>query len=544
MDGHESLWWRDGVIYQVYPRSFQDSNGDGVGDLPGITSRLPYLQWLGVDAVWLSPFYRSPMADFGYDVADYRDVDPLFGTLADFDALLAEVHRLGMRLIVDWVPNHTSDQHPWFVESRSSRDNPKADWYIWADAKPDGGPPNNWLSNFGGGGWTWDDARGQYYLHLFLKEQPDLNWRNPEVEAAMLDVLRFWLERGVDGFRIDVAHMILKDPQLRDNPPSGVQNPARQWDAFQHVNDFAHPDVHEEFRRIRQTIDSYGAEGRPRVTIGEIYEYNLPVWAGYYGTALDELHMPFNFALLDTPWTAGDVRRIVDAIDAVVPEGAWPNYVLGNHDRPRVASRVGQDGVRVAMMLLLTLRGTPTVYYGDEIGMHNSRIPLDKVQDPWEKNEPGLGLGRDPVRTPMQWDAGANAGFAPSGVEPWLPPAEDYREHNVAVEREEPTSMLSLTRALLELRRSYPVLIHGSYRSLDSVPNEVFAYVREAGDARALVLLNMSGEEQGMALPDLGTGTILLSTVTGRMGAVDLSSIPLAANEGIVIECGALGTVV
>jgi glycosidase len=401
----QPLWWQRGIIYQIYPRSFQDVNGDGTGDLAGIIRRLDYLSdTLGVDAIWLSPFYPSPMADFGYDVSNYVDVHPVFGDLPIFDRLVDEAHRRGLAVIIDFVPNHSSDQHPWFLESRSSRDNPRRDWYVWADAEPDGSPPNNWLSVFGGGAWEWDEATGQYYLHSFLKEQPDLNWRNPEVKQAMLDVLRFWLDRGVDGFRIDVAHLIMKDPELRDNPPNpnppAPGAPFREYDTQLHLYDKGHADVHAAFRDIRKLLDEYSVE-RPRMAVGEIHEFDWPVWAGYYGEKLDELHLPFNFALIFGAWTAASVRAIVDGLEAALPAGAWPDYVLGNHDVHRIATRVGPQQARLAMMLLLTLRGTPTLYYGDEIGMQDVEVPPDMVQDPFEKNVPGLGLGRDPERTPM-----------------------------------------------------------------------------------------------------------------------------------------------
>ena len=397
----EWVWWKHGVIYQIYPRSFMDANGDGVGDLRGIIDRLDYLVELGVDAIWLSPFYPSPMADFGYDVADYCDVDPIFGTLGDADELIAACHRRDLKLIVDFVPNHTSDQHPWFIEARSSRDNPKRDWYVWRDPKPDGSLPNNWLANFGGRTWTLDEATGQYYLHLFLPEQPDLNWRNSQVREAMDDVLRFWLDRGVDGFRIDVAHMIMKDPALRDNPQappghvSGLQ-PRMPYDSQIHVNDMAHPDVHEVFRDLRALVDAYP----DRYVVGEIAEHDLDVWASYYGDG-DELHMPFNFSLMLLPWEASAYRAAVDRVEAVIPSHAWPNHVLGNHDTRRIATRVGsQARARVAMMMLLTLRGTPTMYYGDEIGLVEAVVPPEHIQDPWALREDGQG--RDGARTPEE----------------------------------------------------------------------------------------------------------------------------------------------
>ncbi|HWG86010.1 MAG TPA: alpha-amylase family glycosyl hydrolase, partial [Deinococcales bacterium] len=421
-------WWQRGIIYQVYPRSFQDSNDDGVGDLPGITGRLDYLQWLGVDAVWLSPIFPSPMADFGYDVADYCGVDPIFGTLADLDDLVARAHERGLKVLLDFVPNHSSDEHDWFVQSRSSRGNPKREWYVWRDPAPDGGPPNNWDSYFGGPAWTLDEVTGQYYLHLFHRKQPDLNWRNPAVVAAMLDAMRFWLARGIDGFRVDVLWMLLKDPEFRDNPP----NPAwREGDIPSgrqlRVHTEGLEETHGLIRQMRAVVDEFPE----RVMIGEIY---LPLerLVRYYGLDLDEAHLPFNFHLLQQrEWSAGALRALVEHYEAVLPPGAWPNWVLGNHDNSRIASRLGPQVARVAQMLLLTLRGTPTLYYGDEIGMRDVPVPPELTQDPQGKF--AYEHSRDPERSPMQWDATRNAGF--SAGDPWLPLAADYRAVNVEAAR-------------------------------------------------------------------------------------------------------------
>ncbi|HEX7230925.1 MAG TPA: alpha-amylase family glycosyl hydrolase, partial [Candidatus Binatia bacterium] len=446
------LWWQRGIIYQVYPRSFMDSNGDGVGDLRGLISRLDYFRGLGVDAVWLSPIYPSPMKDFGYDVADYTGIHPLFGTLDDFDVLVREAHAREIKLVLDFVPNHTSDQHPWFIESRSSRDNPKRDWYLWRDRSPNGGPPNNWLSCFGGSAWEYDPQTEQYYYHAFLREQPDLNWRNPEVIEAMLNVLRFWLDRGVDGFRVDVLWHLIKDEQFRDNPINpDWREGADPYQKLLPLHSTDQAEVHAVVTRMRRLIDRY----QDRVLIGEIY---LPVerLVQYYGVNLSGVHVPFNFQLLLARWQARDIARIIAQYETALPRGGWPNWVLGNHDRPRIASRVGPKQARVAAMLLLTLRGTPTLYYGDEIGMHDVEIPLDKVQDPFEKNVPGRGLGRDPQRTPMQWNAARNAGFTTG--EPWLPVAKDYAEINVERERDDPSSFLSLYTQLISVRRGEPAL--------------------------------------------------------------------------------------
>ena len=526
----EHSWWQTSVVYQVYPRSFMDASGDGTGDLKGIVSRLTYLEWLGVDALWLSPIFPSPMIDFGYDVADYTGVDEIFGTLEDFDALVAEAHGRGMKVILDYVPNHTSTEHPWFVEARSSRDNPKRDWYVWADPKPDGSRPNNWESHFDGPAWTFDETTGQYYLNSFDPEQADLNWRNPEVREAMYDAMRFWFERGVDGFRIDVLWLLIKDDELRDNPedPDWKAGDA-PWRRQVRVYSEDRPEVHEVVREMRSVAEEYDE----RVLIGEIY---LPVdrLLTYYGEDLSGVHLPFNFQLLLIPeWDAAEVRRLVDEYEAALPIGAWPNWVLGNHDNPRIAGRVGRERSRLAQMLLLTLRGTPTCYYGDEIGMEDVDVPPHLVADPPAKNNPDFG--RDPERTPMQWDASPNAGFCPPGVEPWLPLADDYEKVNVEAQREDPSSMLNLVRSLLALRRETPALTTGSYRSLDSGSREVFAFLRENEDQRVLVALNFGEAPQYLDLSEAGeTARLLCSTVPDRDGHIDPTQLKLRPHEGIV----------
>jgi len=536
----QPTWWQQGVIYQIYLRSFQDSNGDGIGDLAGVIERLDYLSHvLGINALWLTPFYPSPMADGGYDVADYLDVDPRFGDLATFDRLISEAHARDLHVIIDYVPNHTSDQHPWFVQSRSSHDNIRHDWYIWADPRPDGSPPNNWLSVFGGSAWSWDTTRQQYYLHSFLPQQPDLNWRHPAVKAAMFEVLRFWLERGVDGFRIDVAHFLMKDPSLRDNPPNPSMSPTfwRSFGAYDsqlHLYDHAHPDVHHIYRELRQLLESYSQQ-QPRVSIGELYRPDMGAWATFYGRDLDELHLPFNFRLLATPWNALAIRQSVDELEAVVPTGAWPNYVLGNHDEPRVASRLGHAQARVAMLLLLTLRGTPTLYYGDEIGMQNVSIPPEHLDDLWERNLPGLNLGRDQERTPMQWDNSTHAGFCPPEVNPWLPIIQIDTQHNVVAQLTNPSSMLSLTRRLLQLRRTYPALSIGNYRAINTNMEDCFVYMRQNGPQRLLIALNFAQVEQELHLIEWDTGRILLSTHLDREGQVDLAHLTLRGDEGCII---------
>ncbi len=529
-------WWKRAVFYQVYPRSFADSNGDGVGDLAGITGHLDHLESLGVDAIWISPFYRSPMADFGYDVADYRDVDPIFGTLADFDRLLAEAHRRGIRVIVDFVPNHTSDRHPWFDESRSSRDNPKRDWYVWADPAPDGGPPNNWRSHFlDAPAWTLDPATGQYYLHFFLPQQPDLNWWNPEVREAMDGVLRFWLDRGVDGFRIDVAHLVIKDRELRDNP---VPLPPPAAGARM---DQDRPEVHDVHRAWRRLLDTYPGD---RMAVGEVYLLDPARMVRYYGKANDELHLAFNFSFLKRPWQAEAFRDAADLFESLLPEWAWPDYTLSNHDVSRARSRyddpagggrgpVGLARARVAAMMLLTLRGTPFIYYGEEIGEADGEVPRGRIVDV---------DGRDPERTPMQWSAGPGAGFTAPGVEPWLPIGREADRVNVAAELGDAASMLSLYRRLIAYRRRSVALLDGSYRSLRAgVPEGVFAYLREVPGERLLVALNFTGESRRVGGAAAGLpehGTLELATPAGREAGPEISLAPLelAPNEGLVVR--------
>lgn len=527
-------WWQRGVVYQVYPWSFQDSNGDGIGDLSGIRSRLPYLRWLGVDAVWLSPIYPSPMADFGYDVSDYCNVDSRFGTLADFDALVREAHELGLKVILDFVPNHTSDQHPWFIEARASRDNPRRNYYIWSDPAPGGGPPTNWLSEFGGPAWEWDELTKQYYYHAYLKQQPDLNFRNPLVEKELTDVLRFWLDRGVDGFRIDTIHHLIKDDQFRNNPPNAAfmtgMPPHRAL-----IREFTtdRPEVLEAITRMRAVADEYP----DRVLIGEAY---LPLerLVRYYGVDMRGLHLPFNFHLITTTWDASAIAAIVQQYERVLPPGAWPNWVLGNHDKSRIASRIGRAQARVAALLLLTLRGTPTMYYGDEIGMQDVHIPPELVQDPFEKNVPGLGVGRDPERTPMQWSRERNAGFTDGA--PWLPVAAEYPQTNVESQMADPSSLLSLYREILALRRREPALAIGAYAHIETTPG-VLAYRRIYSGRELIVALNLSDSPQVFHHTGASSlGELLLSTEPGRAPAsAEAVSLPdrveLAVGEGIVV---------
>ena len=512
-------WWQRGVVYQVYPRSFQDSDGDGVGDLAGIVRRLDHVAALGVDAIWLSPVFSSPMADFGYDVADYCAIDPIFGDLAAFDALVAAAHARGLKLILDFVPNHSSDQHPWFVESRSARDSAKRDWYIWRDPAPGGGPPNNWISDFGGSAWEWDAATGQYYLHAFLKEQPDLNWRNPELRAAMDEVLRFWMDRGVDGLRIDVLWHIVKDAQWRDNPPNPDWTPDRtERDRVIQRHSTDQPEAHAIAAGFRALADSYG----DRVLIGEIFLPN-DRHARWYGTPeAPEVHLPFNFQLVENAWDAATLARVIADYEASLPAFGWPNWVFGSHDAPRIAARIGEAQARVAAMLLLTLRGTPTLYQGDELGIGRVDIAPERIRDPQHFRQPTLDIGRDRSRTPMPWDTSPFAGF--STTEPWLPLNADWPARNVAAQTNDPASMLALYRRLLALRRARPALNIGAMTLIDA-PDGVLAYERSHGEERMRVFLNLTGADA--AIDWYGTpmlSTLMDGPIAGR----------LRANEGIV----------
>jgi alpha-glucosidase len=463
-------WWKSAVVYQIYPRSFLDTNGDGVGDLEGIRRRLDHLAWLGVDAIWLSPFYRSPMADFGYDVADYRDVDPLFGTLEDFDRLLAEAHQRGIKVIVDWVPNHTSDQHPWFLAARESRDNPKRDWYIWRDGAPDA-PPNNWKAAFGGDAWTWDVATGQWYLHMFLPEQPDLDWRNPEVVEAMHDTLRFWLDRGVDGFRIDVVHGLVKREGLADMPEG------KEWSQDR----FDEPATHELVRGFRRLADSYPGD---RTLVGEVYILSTAKVAEFYGDG-DELHLAFNFPPLYAPWDATKwrqrIRRVREELD---PRAAWPTWVLSNHDNPRHQTRYGggEARARAAAVLLLTLRGTPFLYAGEELGLEDAVIPDDAIVDPG---------GRDGCRAPIPWDGRRGHGWG--DADPWLPWPPHADTRNAESLRADPDSILHLYRRLLAARQASRALRFGGWADVDA-PDGIVAFGRTHGDDDRVVLVNYLDE--------------------------------------------------
>ncbi|ADB33561.1 alpha amylase catalytic region [Kribbella flavida DSM 17836] len=516
-------WWRDAVIYQIYPRSFQDTAGNGVGDLAGIIARLPYLSWLGVDALWMCPFYRSPQADFGYDITDHTAVDPLFGSLRDFDDLVKAAHQAGLRVIVDFVPNHTSIEHHWFVASRSSTASPYRDWYLWADPAPDGGPPNNWRSVTGGSAWTHDARTDQYYLHSFLPTQPDLNWRNPAVVKAMHDVLRFWLDRDVDGFRIDMVDYLIKDQQLRDEPldNAGGYQPAT---ASYQLNQ---PETIDLLRSFRALTDGYG---HGRVLIGEV-EYGLPMprLTSYYGND-DALQLPINFWLLFLPWTAQALQRFITDYEAGLPAAAWPNWVIGSHDISRAASRLGAARVRSALLVLLTLRGTPFLYYGDELGLPDAELQARDKRDPWVQAD--ASIGRDPARTPMPWTADLpHAGFCAAEAQPWLPIGSNHQGLDVETQLQDPGSTLHLTRDLLTLRRTHRALRAGSCQvgSLDIAG--VLSYDREFNGARLRILVNCSDSTVTVSL----AGARLLISTRRTTSLVNDSAI-LGPDEGCVID--------
>lgn len=490
------LWWRDGIIYQIYPRSFADSNNDGIGDLPGITGKLGYLHNLGINAIWLSPIYPSPDVDFGYDVADYTAIDPKFGTMRDFEELIKQAKKLDIHIILDLVLNHTSDQHEWFLESKKSIDNPYHDWYIWRDPKPNGDPPNDWQSNFSGPAWEFDPDLGQYYYHMFYKEQPDLNWRNPQVRAAMLDVFRFWLKNGVDGFRLDVFNAYFKDPEFRNNPPKlGI----RAFDQQEHIYDVSQPEMVPLLREIRVILDKY----KETYAVGETFLADPQQTASYIGKEL--LHAAFNFSFANNRWHP---RRFLESSlqwYQALSEDAWPNNFLGNHDMVRVASRYcfGEEDQRgkVAAAMLLTLKGTPFIYYGDEIG--NRDIPIRKrsdVRDPIGKQTWPLYKGRDGCRAPMQWNSGINAGF--SQADPWLPVHKNYPLRNVEQQLSDPNSLLNFVKKLISIRREEPALQRGDFLPLVDEPRFVLAFQRQLDQDKVIVILNFSSRKLDFDLPE------------------------------------------
>jgi alpha-glucosidase len=523
----ELRWWQRGVIYEVAVLSFKDSNADGKGDLKGLLDKLDYLEWLGIDGLWLTPIYASPMLDFGYDVSDFYAIDPVFGSLATFDRLVEALHRRQIRLILDFVPNHTSDQHSWFVDSRTSRGSEKRNWFVWADPDGDGRPPNNWLSRFGGSAWEWDERTGQYYYHSFLKEQPDLNWRNPQVRAAMADVLRFWMAHGVDGFRVDASAVLAEDELLRDDPPD--PKATQDTPPPQRLKRVFTDDRRESMRyieEIRSVIDEFD----DRVLAGEVQGKTERI-GHFYGTTKPRLHLPLNFALLDCPWDALSLQAQLDAYMNAIPDDAWPDWVVGGHDKKRIASKIGQAQARVLAMLLMTLRGTPIFFAGDELGMEQQDIPPDRLNDPFEKLVPGYDLSRDGERVPMRWNDDPQGGF--SIREPWLPLGKDVKSRNVKLLQADQRSILWLYRRLIDLRQREPAFTAGDYVPLRS-RNDIFKYKRVAGGSEFLVALNLVHEPR--RLDWIGPGRLALSTHLDRDDAVVPGSLLLRADEGVIIE--------
>jgi len=526
----ESRWWKEGVIYQIYPRSFKDTTGDGIGDLNGIVQKLDYLADLCVDAIWLSPVYTSPDVDFGYDVSSYRDIDPKFGTMKDFRKLVNEAGKRGIRIVMDLVLNHSSDQHAWFRESRSSRDNPKRDYYIWKDAKRRGGPPNNWQSVFGGSAWEWDDSTKQYYLHMFYKEQPDLNWRNPDVRQDLLDIFKFWLDIGVSGFRLDVFNLYIKDKKFRDNPAKLLG--LRPFERQIHKYDCDRPELMGVLEDIRKVLDAYPGT----YAVGETFLSDHEKSASYCGDRL--LQQTFNFDFLECAWNSGCFASEVEEWEQALGEEKWPNYVLNNHDVERAASRygIGEDDERlkVAAGLLLTLRGTPFLYYGEEIGMREVSLKRNQIKDPVGRRYWPFYKGRDGCRTPMQWTTKQNAGFSDS--DPWLPIHPDYADRNVETQTEKPQSLLNFYRQVLALRREVPALSCGEMKFIGDLPGGVMGYERACENSRAVVLLNFRKTEAECRISD--EKKMYLKTLSSKDGLYvkqNLSSVLLKGDEAIVL---------
>ncbi len=530
--GHDD-WWKQAVVYEIYPRSFADSNNDGIGDVPGITAHLDYLAALGVDAIWMTPMFPSPQADFGYDVADYDGVDPVYGTIADVDRLIATGKPRGVKLILDFVINHTSDQHPWFLASRSSRADPKRGWYIWRDAKAGGGAPNNWTSYFGGPAWKWDAKTRQYYYHIFYAEQPDVNWRNPAVQHAMYDAAEWWLKRGVYGYRLDAVDTMVERLDLKDNPPADGVDPYGQPNQ-KDVNKSNQPEEHVLLQGLRKMTDRYPG----RVLIGETYPPDVADLVRHYGPTNNEIQLPMYLSLIGKePLRASDLRTRIEAVETN-PVGGWPCFALGNHDNPRVPSRLPlpegaaasgatpDDMAKLTAALLLTVRGTPVLYYGEELGMVNTDpTRREDVQDRIGRTGWPREKGRDGERTPMQWNASVNAGFN-TGAKPWLPVAADAATRNVASQMADPTSVLSFYRTLIAARRTNPALA-GDYTTVAAANPQVLAYQRNAGGRTILVLLNFDGHAADVPL---------VTAAATRLGRTIIASRATATGSTVHLE--------
>jgi alpha-glucosidase len=525
MDLSYKGWFPGSVIYQIYPRSYKDTSHDGIGDLKGIIEKLDYIKDLGVNALWLSPIYPSPMFDLGYDISDYKNIDPIFGNLNDFDQLTEEIHKRKLKIMLDFVPNHTSSHHPWFQESRETRDNPKRNWYIWKEPKPDGSPPNNWISVAGGSAWEFDRKTKQYYMHSFLKDQPDLNWRNPEVVDAMIDVLRFWMKRGVDGFRMDVFYYIFKDERFLDEPQNkgyrpGIDHPNEK---LKHIYSKDQPESLDMMAKFNDVLDEFG----DKFMVSETY-VTIPETINIYTTSKSGSHAPFNFHLIFQPFEVKAYKKIIDEFQTSIRDEDVPVYVLGNHDQSRIVTRLGgEQPARVAAMMKLTLPGTPFIYYGDEIGMEDVPIPSEKRKDTFEVN-------RDPQRTPMQWDASRFSGF--SNVEPWLPVSRDHRTVNVKTELADPYSMLALYKALLRLRKTLITIHSGRYLPVSIENESIFAYIRCFGEENLLVVLNFSHEQQIIKLPYRELKFILSTYLDHKDPEIKEFTFCLRAYEGWILR--------
>lgn len=534
---HQSIpWWKKAVFYQIYPLSFMDSNGDGKGDIPGIISKLDYLNdgtpnSLGIDAIWLSPVYPSPNKDWGYDNTDHKSIDPSMGTMDDFKTLLKEAHDRNIRIVMDLVMAYTSDQHPWFIEARKSKDNPKHDWYLWHPGKK-GKPPNNWFAAFDSQAWWWEESCQEYYFTSFTRYQPDVNWRNPELASAMYDIVRFWMDIGVDGFRMDVANYYFKDEDLRNNPYHFQLNPP---DYQRHLYDRNRSESHKVCKAVRKILDEYPH----RMAVGEIYTDDPTIAAQYYGNG-DELHLNFNFAFGFCPWKASCFHRNIEEWEGLLKDKGWPVYTLSNHDDPkRHISRYArgkhtQARAKVAAAMLLTLRGSPFLYYGEEIGMTNRKMKKKELCDPMgEKYWPFL-VGRDPGRTPMQWNSSAKAGF--STANPWIPVNDNYHRINVDQAKNDPQSLLSFYRKMIDLRKKIPALQYGNYRSLIDSPKAILAYERWINQDRIAVFLNFKRSNRTLSLKDHLSGKILLSTHRKENENIKIPGIKLYPNEVLIIK--------
>lgn len=506
-----------------------DSNKDGIGDLPGLISKIDYIASLGGNAIWLSPIYTSPQADFGYDITDYENIDPIYGTLSDFDKLIKLAHSKGIRIIMDYVPNHTSDQHEWFKESKSSKDNPKRDWYIWAKGKGNS-PPNNWLSVFGGSAWEYDANTSEYYLHSFHKGQPDLNWSNPNVVEKMLNVLRFWLDRGVNGFRVDAPYHIFKNQKLLDEPlnPKFIQGKDEEYKKNKHIYTAWLPESFAMMTKFADVIQEYDH----RFMVSEAWG-TMDDLVKLYKTVGWKYYAPFNFSLLKLPWKADIHKKYIDAYDKKLGDEYMPCYVIGNHDKSRTVTRIGEPQARVAAMLELTLRGIQFIYYGEEIGMSDTKIPKKLIKDPFEILSPGLGLGRDPQRTPMQWNKDSNAGF--SAISPWLPINSNFKKINTEVENKDPNSMLNLYKLLIKLHKHHKALYDGEYIPQKQLAKNVFAFKRKSQDEEVLVILNFDNKKKNISMPYSGRVIANTLNVPKPNTNINLENYELKPNEGLLL---------